>query len=118
MTKTIFTKYLGTLAAILLVIVLVIFTACSRSSITQDRAEWVAQDFVKKNVKFFAAGEQENKDLPEYTIASITSYTEGRIWVVVLHVESNLTNETKKGDLVVKINSQGKVAEFNGREIT
>lgn len=87
------------------------------SSIDQGHAEWIAKNFVEQRVKFFSTEEEEKKDLPQYNISGITSYKEGKLWSVVLHIESKVKNETKDNDLVVKVNRKGKVVEFDGREI-
>ena len=68
------------------------------SSIDQKNAEWIAKNFIEERVKFFSTEEDEKKDLPQYDITSITSYKEGRLWSVVLHIESKLNNETKDND--------------------
>jgi len=97
-------------------LILLFLVGCA-SRISQDRAEWIAQAFIEKNVKFFATDEEEKRDLQAYSIASIDSYNEEKSWVVVAHIESQFSNETKKGDLVVKIDPEGNVVEFNGNKI-
>jgi len=67
--------------------------------------------------KIFSKEENETKNVPSYNISSITSYKEGGLWAVVLHIESTMNNETKDNDLVVKINKKGEVIEFNGKKI-
>ncbi|MEA2036433.1 MAG: hypothetical protein U9O94_02915 [Nanoarchaeota archaeon] len=86
------------------------------SSINQIEAEKIAKDFVNERVRFFSAEEDEKKGINQYSIG-ITSYEEEKDWVVVMHVESKVDNETKDNDLVVKINRKGDVMEFNGQKV-
>ena len=99
------------------VIILFLLVLVGCSSIDQKRAESISKNFVEERVKFFSAEEDEKKDLPRYDISSITSYKEGMIWVIVLHIESELDNETKDNDLIVKVDRKGDVIEFNGKKV-
>lgn len=93
-----------------------LLAGCS-SAIGKIEAEQKAIQFVNKNVKFFARQENSTLDLPRYAVESITSYQQGSNWVVAMHVSARLGNETKKNDLVVKMNRRGDVLEFNGEKI-
>ena len=64
--------------------------------VEQKVAEASAINFVNKNVKLFAREENSTMDLPQYSIERITSYQEDKKWVILMHVSSNLNNETKK----------------------
>ena len=98
-------------------LVLVALLANSCSTITQAQAETKATQFVNQNVKFFARGENSTFGLPKYTIDSITSYQENRNWIVAMHISSQFDNNTKKNDLVIKLNAKGDVTEFNGNKV-
>jgi len=87
------------------------------SGIDQKKAEWTAKNFVNERVKFFSKEESEQKNLTGYNMSSITSYREGSLWAVVIHVESAVNNKTIDNDLIVKVNRKGKVVEFNGRKL-
>ncbi len=89
--------------------------ACSK--ISKKDAEGIARGFIRTRVKFFAKGEGGSMDLGSYNISKIKSYEENRHWVVILHIESKVGNETKDNDLVVKIDKNGKVFEFNGMKV-
>jgi hypothetical protein len=88
------------------------------TSIGKEQAEFQATRFIQDRVKFFSNEENQMQDIPSYNITQVTSYEEGGIWTVVLHIESVLDNSTKDNDLEVKINRKGKVIEFNGRTVT
>jgi hypothetical protein len=96
---------------------MMILISCS-SSISQSAAEKIAQDFVAKNVKFFAKSENSSSLVGEVSAPIPTSYQEGDVWVVVLHVTGNVNGTTKQNDLVVKVDSKGNVLEFNGQKIS
>ena len=96
---------------------LIAFLLVSCSSIDKMQAESKAVDFVKKNVKFFARDENSTEDLQKYSIDGVTSYPEGKNWVVAMHVSSFVGNLTKNNDLVVKVDRGGKVIEFNGKKV-
>lgn len=96
--------------------ILILINGCT--SINKNQAEAKAVKFVNERVKFFAREEGSTVDLPQYSIDGITSYQEGKSWVVVMHVSSKTDNETKKNDLITKINKKGDVIEFNGRKVS
>lgn len=94
---------------------LLILVGCA--SITQDQAEKKSIDFVKNNVRFFAKTDNSTLGLPQYNIESISSYKDEDVWVVAMHVSAHMLNETKKGDMTVKISKSGKVFELNGKKV-
>ena len=100
---------------IFLALVLFMISACA--AIDNSKAEGVAAEFVSKNVRFFTKQENSTLGLPKYTIDSITSAYKDKEWIVVMHISSFVGNETKKNDLVVKLNSKGNVIEFNGQKV-
>jgi|SRR3989338_5048611 len=103
------------LLVISLIITLLLIDSCI--NITQPQAEAKALQFVKQNIKFFARDENSTVNLPEYTIGSITSYGESKNWVVLIHVSSRLGNEIKKNDLIIKLDNNGDIIEFNGKKV-
>ena len=101
--------------SLLALFILILINGCS--SINKDEAEAKAISFINEKVKFFAKEENSTMDLPQYSIDSITSYQEGKNWIVLTHVSSKAGNETKSNDLTVKLNSMGEAVEFNGRKV-
>jgi|SRR3989338_6376391 len=95
--------------------ILVLTSGCT--SINKNDAETKAVEFVNEKVKFFAREGDSTLDLPQYIIDSVTSYREDKNWVVVMHVSSKISNETKKNDLIIRLNKNGDVIEFNGRNV-
>lgn len=100
-----------------MVVILFILFLAGCSSIDQNHAEFIGKNFVRERVKFFSAEDEGKKDLPQYDISSVTSYREGRLWVVVLHIKSYVDNETKDKDLIVEVDRKGKVVMFNGKRV-
>ncbi len=98
----------------ILILCILVFSIYGCSQITQQSAESIAQDFVGKRVKFFLREGNLTKEPPKYEMRIISSYKENNIWTVLIHISSTLGNETKANDLVVKVDSKGKVIEFNG----
>ncbi len=97
------------------VFILLLVTGCA--AIGQKQAEAKAVQFVDKNVKFFSREENSTLNLPKYSIDSVDSYRENKNWVVLIHVSAKAGNDTKKNDLVVKLNAKGDVVEFNGKSV-
>ena len=87
------------------------------SSISKTDAEAKSLAFVNENVKFFSKEGDSTLNLPQYSIDSMTSYQEGKDWVVIIHITADVANETKKNDLVVRVNNKGQVSEFNGQKV-
>ncbi|MFH1642058.1 MAG: hypothetical protein ABIC04_04110 [Nanoarchaeota archaeon] len=87
-------------------------------SIDQKTAEEIAKGFVIARVKFFTQEEQTTVVLPQYDFTSVDSYKEGRDWAVSFHIEAVLGNISKGNDISLKINSKGKVTEFNGQKVS
>lgn len=100
---------------VLLMMVLGI-SACSQG-ITQENAEQIAQEFVAKNVKFFIKENNSSSLVGEVNVPTATSYQEGSLWVVAIHVSSQVDDTLKKNDLIVKIDRKGNVIEFNGQKL-
>ena len=98
-----------------MVVLLSLLSGCT--PINKDQAEAKALQFVNKNVKFFARQENSTLNLPQYTIDSMVSYQEDKNWVVAMHISSKIGNETKKNDLIIKLNGKGKVIEFNDKKV-
>jgi uncharacterized protein YxeA len=98
-----------------MLLAVILISGCS--SINKENAEVKAKEFVNEKVKFFTREKNATLNLPAYRIDSITSYQENKNWVVVMHVSAKVGNETKKNDLIVKINKKGEVIEFNGRKV-
>ena len=94
----------------------IILSGCS-AAISKEQAEAKAVLFVNSNVKFFAKSQDETTNLSAYKVDSTDSYKENNEWVVVMHVSSELGNETKKNDLTIRIDSTGEVSEFNGQKV-
>ena len=88
------------------------------TGITQADAEAKAKQFVNQNVKFFVSEENSTTNLSRYNVDSLTTYQEDKNWVVVMHVSAKVSNETKKNDLVIKLNNKGDVVEFNGQKVS
>ena len=95
-----------------------IFLIAGCSAISQKQAEAKAMQFVGNKVKFFARQENSTLTLPQHKIDSLTSYQEGKNWVVIMHVTAIVGNDTKKNDLAVKLNAQGGIIEFNGKKVS
>ena len=98
-----------------LFLILLLINSCT--NITKAQAEAKAIQFVNNNVKFFAREENSTLNLPQYTLDSITSYQENKNWIVVMHVSAKAGNETKKNDLLIKLDNKGDVIEFNGKKV-
>lgn len=110
-------KFISKIKTKLITILILTLLLSSGCSINKTQAETKAIEFVNQNVKFFAREENSTLDLPNYNIESITIYEENKNWIVLMHVFAALNNETKKNDLVVKLNRKGDIIEFNGREV-
>ena len=98
-----------------LIIVLLLTNSCA--VIDQNQAEAKAVHFVNQNVKFFAREENSTSNLPQYSIDSVSSLQENKNWIVIMHISAKVGNETKKSDLVVKLNRKGDTTEFNGKKV-
>ena len=101
---------------LMLIIAAMVVLGCS--SISEQKANSVALDFVNTNVKFFARNETSTIGLEEFKVDSINSYRQGRDWIVAMHISAMRANETKKNDLILKVDSYGKVVELNGKKVT
>ena len=91
-------------------------SACT-VAVSKEEAEKSAVEFVKSRVKFYTTDEATNtSSMPGQVIMkSVTSYKEGREWVVIAHMESEVNSTLKKGDIIVKIDAvSGEIVEFNG----
>ena len=98
-----------------LLIFLIFIMGCA--SIDKNTAEQKAIGFVNKNVRFFAKEQNSTLDLMQYKIDSMSSYQENNEWVVAMHISSQLGNETKKNDLIVRMDNKGNVLELNGKKV-
>ena len=98
-----------------LFLILLLINSCT--NITQAQAEAKAIQFVNQNVKFFSRQENSTLNLPQYILDSMKSYQENKNWIVVMHVSAEIGNETKKNDLLMKLNNKGDVIEFNGKKV-
>ena len=106
-------KHFGKIIYILFALILI--SGCT--SISQKVAEAKALEFVNEKVKFFVKEENSKMDLPQYNVDSVTSYLENKDWIVVMHVSAKSGNETKKNDLIVRLDKKGDVTEFNGKKV-
>lgn len=91
-------------------------SGCS-SSISQQQAEGIAHGFIEQNVKFFTKGDNATSLVDEVNVPTATSYKEGDVWVVVVHVSSMVDGVEKKNDLIMKVDKEGRVTEFNGQKL-
>ena len=101
---------------ILGIFLILLFLFGCTATIAKEKAEQIAVNFVNHNVKFFTKEGSASKDVGKYKIESMNSYQETNNWIVVMHISSDVKNATKKNDLIVKIDSSGRVAEFNGQK--
>jgi len=102
---------------IIIILVIAVFLVFGCSSLSKDQAEKTALNFINSNVKFFAKDQEENKDLAQYNIEDMTSYKDGKDWVVIAHISADLKDEEKSNDISIKLNNKGQVVEFNGRKV-
>jgi len=103
------------LGLIIIGVVGILLIGCS--TINQDQAEGNVKDFIKKNVKFYTTEDELRKDLPVTKIDSITSYQKDKEWIVIVKILADFKNETKKNDLIFKLNRKGDIVEFNGQKV-
>jgi len=108
-------KFLSNSKLLPLFLILLLINSCS--GINKSQAEAKSIQFVNNNVKFFAREGNSTLNLPQYTIGSIKSYQENKNWIVAMHVSTGVGNETKKNDLLIKLNNKGDVIEFNGKKV-
>ena len=108
-------KFLSNSKLLPLFLILLLINSCT--NITQAQAEAKAIQFVDNNVKFFSRQENSTLNLPQYALESIKSYQENKNWIVLMHVSADVGNETKKNDLIIKLNNKGDVVEFNGKKV-
>ena len=101
----------------IMIIATLLIAGCAPEPISQHDAEARAADFVSSNVKFFAKEQSSKVDLPQYTVESTDSYRESGIWVVVMHISSQVNGSVKKNDLIMKFDRKGDIAEFNGKKL-
>ena len=101
---------------IIFVLFAVLLAGCA-AQITKKQAEDTAVVFISKNVRFFSKYHNETVNVNKINVSGVESYQEDKNWVVVMHVASNVINESKKNDLTVRINSQGEITEFNGKKV-
>ena len=92
-----------------------LFAGCS--SLSQSEAESIALSFVDQNVKFFARPEGQPEVVTTMNPPTFSSYREGSGWAVAVHVSGTINGTQKKNDLLVRVSDQGKVVEFNGKQI-
>ena len=112
-------RFISKIKKVFFLIILLLLTLSNNSCavIGQNQAEAKAVQFVNQNVKFFAREENSTLNLPQYSIDSVSSLQENKNWVVVMHISAKAGNETKKNDLIVKLNRKGDVTEFNGKKV-
>lgn len=95
-------------------IVLLLLAACT-SSISQDDAVDIAEDFVRERVKFFAVNESDSVDIEEYVYEVQEVTFSNDQYAVTLHITGRLGNETKQGDMLVIVNSDGTITNVGKR---
>jgi hypothetical protein len=103
---------------IIAVVIVALFIVACASSISQQQAESIALQFIEQNVKFFTRGENASSFVDDVNVPTATSYREGDVWVVVVHVTGVVDGVEKKNDLVVKVDKKGTVVEFNGQKLS
>lgn len=101
----------------LTIFLMMVLLSAGCASVDKIQAEAAAVQFVGENVKFFSRQENSTLDLPQYTVDSITSYQESKGWAVAVHVSAKTGNETKKNDLLIRVDRKGKVTELNGKKV-
>ena len=107
---------MNTKKMIAIIAVFMLLVSCS-SSVSKEEAESIAKGFIETNVKFFAKGGNASSLVDKVEVPSATSYKEGDVWVVVVHISSMVEGIEKKNDLIVKVSREGKVIEFNGKKL-
>ena len=105
------------IVAALLLLVLPVFLAGCSSGISRQEAESKALSIIRDNVFFYANNGQQTIGFDEYTVKTLTSYQEGRDWVVSAHITADLNGTEKSKDLVIKMDSSGKLIEFDGQKV-
>ena len=100
---------------IVLIVISVLLIACQ--SLSQKDAEGIALRFIDDNVKFFAQGKNDSTIIEKVNPPIASSYREGKLWVVLVHVSSELNGTEKKNDLIVKVDKNGEIVEFNGKKL-
>ncbi len=100
----------------LVMVISIVLSACA-ASVSQSQAEGIALEFIKQNVKFFTKGDNASSLVDEVTVPTATSYKEGDVWVIAVHVSTVVEGIEKKNDLIVKVDEDGKVVEFNGQKV-
>jgi hypothetical protein len=98
-----------------LIVLSFILLGCSSTS--QKEAESIAQGFVDQNVKFFSQQQGVPETLGSVNEPTVMSHREGELWIVIIHVSSEVNGTMKQGDLIVKVDKKGEVVEFNGKKL-
>ena len=103
---------------LILLIILFVLQLIACSDITQEAAEAKALRFVEERVKFYTTQNSSDLDFPEYDFSSITSYKEKNVWVVVFHIKTVVSNDTRKTDVIIEVDARnGEILKFNNQPV-
>jgi len=103
--------------SLFILVLLLAFALVACKQITKEEAESAALSFVNERVKFFTSNNETTNDIDAFTSDQLTSFKKGDSWVVVIHIQANVSGDVKSNDLSIVVDSAGKVTEFNGKKI-
>ena len=100
---------------ILTIILALMLSGCS--SISLDGAKAASSAFIHARVKPYPKASNATLALQEYAIEYISAEKVGNSWLLVANLSALVDNETKQATVTLKVDSAGKVSQFNGQKV-
>jgi hypothetical protein len=96
---------------LLLVVSAAVMAGCA--SMSEERAQATALDFVKSRVRFYSQDQSYVASPAEYDFRFATSSLQGENWVFFINVSASRLNETKSAFVRIVVDSKtGQVLDF------
>ena len=95
---------------------IIIIAGCS-SYLPQSAAEQTAEAFIKERGNFFSTNASAQLDVQDYELSVTRAERNDDYWFLVYHITASFGNDTKKGDVALKVSHENKVIEFNGQKV-
>jgi len=87
--------------------------ACAKE-ISQEEAVSITQNFVNSQVKFFVNEENSSEVMEQASISVLNTVKTKGVWSIYLHVEANQTGESKKANMMIKVDAKdGKILSID-----
>ena len=96
---------------------IIMITAGCSSYLPQSAAEQTAEAFIKERVNFFSTNASAQMDVSDYELTVTRAERNEEYWFMVYHITASFANDTKNGDVALKVSHENKVIEFNGQKV-